>query len=296
MLERQIVQSIQKLAPCQANFEQDHCIELQFVDKLHPYYGTMRHSKDKKTIFELINKLTSLRTLNFRKCRLEIAPDLDLPNLNHLDLSSNYLGKVPEWIRTLALDYLNLGVNNLMQIPDWFSEQEFKVLKLHKNQITHFPTLKPTLQFLNLYLNKKPTIPDFVWDLNHLEFFSWGMSNITHIPEEIGSLKNLLWLSFVPNALVEIPKTFALLKKLRGVRFAKNQIQRLPENFGELESLEELTLYDNQIQELPESFYQLSLKKFNIAKNPLSTNTLCRLQTTFSHNDSTSLEYNFASC
>ena len=295
-LERSIVSKIQKLATCSAVFENDICKQLSFTDQNNVYYGTLRHSDCKKEVFVLIDCLKSLQYLDLKKCRLLQIPELELPNLTHLNLSSNYLGCVPEWLKRLKLTYLDLGVNELTSVPEWFSDQSFDVLKLHKNRISHFPRLKTTIKSLNLYLNTAKSIPDFLWDLDQLEFFSWGMSQITEIPDGIGNLIKIKWLSFVPNEIETLPDSFCNLINLQGVRFAKNRITRLPKDFGNLLKLEQLTLYDNQIQELPESFFNLHLKELNIAKNPLRSDVVIKLQTTFAHLGSIFTQSPFASC
>ena len=282
-LEREIVSSIQKLAFCDIQFENNQCISLKFTNEADIFYGTIRHSKEKKQIFNLINQLPNLRTLDLRKCRVESLPKLDLPYLTHLDLGSNYLGSIPDWLKELKLSYLNLGVNGISHIPDWFADQEFETLKLHKNKIGYVPPLKPSLKNLNLYMNTMDDIPSFVWSLINLEFFSWGCSKIRTLDPAIGKLQNLLWLSFVPNKIENIPDTFCTLKKLKGVRFSKNCLNVLPDRIGDLQSLAEITLYDNQLTTLPESFFQLKLSKLNIGKNPLDDNIFKRVQTTFSH-------------
>lgn len=295
-LERRIVSKILKLAKCKFKFYNGICTELSFVDENEIHYGTLRNSKsDLIEIFKLINSLENLELLDLSKCCLYTLPDLYLPNLKHLDLGSNYLGKVPNFIVNLNLSYLNLGVNNLTDIPEWISGIKLETLKLHKNQICRFPKLNSSIKNLNLYSNHVNSIPNFIFNMLNLEFFSWGNLETNYISEEIGSLKNIKFLSLMPCKITKLPSSFCDLNNLCFLRLAKNSITHLPKEIGNLNSLKELTLYDNALTTVPSSFYNLNLNKLNLAKNPLTNKILNKLQTTFSHLGSIIVQNPFAS-
>ena len=257
-------------------FEDNLCVGVHLVDPTCLYHGQIRHltPSDKKEVLRLISKLESLKYLDLRKNRLGPIPFLGLQKLEYVDLASNYMGEVPNWLHGLPLQYLNLGVNLIKTVPDWFSEfTEIKVLKLHKNNIRTVEPIRPCKQltFLNLYFNWMKEIPNLVWSLKELEFFSWGVSGIESLPEEIGQWKKLKWLSMVANKITHMPDSFCELLELRGARLHKNHLESLPEDIGNLHKLEQLTLYKNNLKSLPPSFRKLNLKKLNLARNKFKT-------------------------
>lgn len=271
MSDRDVVNKIQSFAhDATFQFEGDLCVYAKLNNKNNLFYGSIRTAKNKPEILSHISKLKNLRFLDLRKNRIHYLPNLDLHNLVHLDIASNYLCSVPNWIRNNKLTFLNLGVNNLKEIPEWISEfKDLTVLKLHKNELVDVSPIKTCtkVKFLNLYLNKMKKIPDFVWQFKDVEFFSWGLTGITHLPPNIGNWKNLTWLSLVANKLQSLPDDICKLTNLKGMRLNKNKIEKLPENIGLLKNLEELSLYRNCLKSLPESFAKLNLKKLNIAYN-----------------------------
>ena len=186
MSDRDIVAKILSFAPdATFQFDGDVCTYAKLNNKNNIFYGSIRTKKNKPEIIHLISKLKSLQYLDLRKNRLNEIPDLGLQKLVHLDLASNYLKIVPNWIRKNNLTFLNLGVNNLEIIPEWISEfDELTVLKLHKNKLTDISPIQTCkkVKFLNLYLNKMKEIPEFIWKFNDVEFFSWGLSEIIELP------------------------------------------------------------------------------------------------------------------
>lgn len=251
-MEKEIVRKIESLCFVKSKFDGEKCVALDFTDENNPYLGTIRHNQNKIEILNLIDKLKNLKYLNLRKNRIVKSFHLELPELEHLDLGSNYLLTIPPWIQNLNLKFLNLGVNNLTFIPEWFVEKKFETLKLHKNLISYLPEINTqNLIFLNLYQNNMKKIPNFIWYAKKLEFFSWGNSEVFDLPAEIGNLSNLIWLSFVCNKISFIPEEFCNLSKLRGARFTKNNIEYLPKNIENLKNLEEMLLFKNKIKEIP---------------------------------------------
>ncbi len=271
MTDLEIVNNLKRIVPL-AKFviDNERCISLDLTDEQYVLHGLARHSNDKSLILKLISKLTSLKYLNLRKNCFKNIDNLELPNLEYVDIASNYIGHVPDWLRGCELKYLNLGVNELVELPNWMDRfKSLSVLKLHKNEIRNFDCISELRQIssLNLYFNRAKKIPGFVWTFNELEFFSWGISSVDNIPSEICNLNKLKWLSMVGNKLTELPDEFCTLKSLIGVRLHKNRLIRLPDKIGELVNLEQITLYQNNLQSLPESFYSLKLKKLNLASN-----------------------------
>lgn len=273
MCDHDVVEKIKKYTPSATFvFNEEKCTVADFTSSNEIFVGSLRllNQNDKTVVISLINKLKNLEVLNLRKNRLVNITDLSLPKLIHLDLSSNYLGVVPEWIKELNLEFLGLGVNNLLSIPDWIgSLTNLKVLKLHKNKIADVQVIQncKNLKFLNLYLNSMTQIPEFIFDLEHIEFFSWGLSSVESLSEKIENWKKLQYLSLVANKIKYLPDSICNLKNLIGLRIHKNELQELPKNIGNLEKLEQISLYSNCLKSLPESFLNLKLKKCNLMYN-----------------------------
>lgn len=272
MSERLIVERILRMVPnCTITFENGNCVGVDLTNKNCIFEGLIRNysNKDKEEIVKLISKLPSLKIINLRKNKLLNIPDFDLSKTEFLNLGSNYLKKVRIYGERLI--YLDLSVNELDEAPV-LNCKNLNILKFHKNNIKMLPDYSDlqSLEFLNLYLNRMNQIPEFIWKLVNLKFFSWGVSSIKEISPNIKNLKNLKWLSLVANKISYLPEELCGLRKLAGMRLHKNEIKELPMDFGKLQNLRLLTLYQNKLTRLPFSFSELKFEKLNIANNPLS--------------------------
>ena len=112
-MDREIIEKLKKICFFKYKIVEDKCISLQFTDELNPFFGTIRHNKDKRQIIGLVDELKNLEYLDLRKNKIIEDFTLNLPNLKHLDLGSNYLGKVPRWIKDLNLNFLNKFITKL---------------------------------------------------------------------------------------------------------------------------------------------------------------------------------------
>lgn len=272
MADRDAVAEINKLCPlATAEFEGESCVGLRLTSDKDVLGGVARRLSpgDKKHVLSLISRLTELKTLDLRRNRFGFIPDLGLERLEWLDLGSNYMGSVPDWLRRLPLTYLNLGVNELREIPEWVGGLPLTTLKLHKNEIASVDAIRPLkdVRFLNLYFNRIKPFPEFVWEFPEVQFFSWGVSGITSISDGLCNWRHLEWLSLVANRIESLPDCICGLTALRGLRLNKNRLSRLPDHIGRLVDLRHLFLYKNCIRELPPSFSALRLEKLNLARN-----------------------------
>ena len=129
MSDREVCGKLTALVPeARCQFHEDDCIGVHLVSPRNAYYGVARHSKDKAEIVRLMSQLECLRYLDLRKNRIT-APTINTQYLEYLDLASNYLGEVPQFIQYAdELTYLNLGVNNLTEVPDFVVRPKLQVL------------------------------------------------------------------------------------------------------------------------------------------------------------------------
>ena len=164
-----------------SRFEGESCVELRLTDPNSLFYGLIRHFSpvEKAEILDRVCQLRNLKVLDLKKNRLGALPaEMGfLTGLEHLNLSSNCLGVAPEWLSRLRqLRYLNLGMNDLRELPVGICEMEnLEVLRLLKNRIEtlseSFHVVKK-LKTLDLYMNKIARIPDFIFSLTEMEYFS----------------------------------------------------------------------------------------------------------------------------
>ena len=277
-MDRLIIECLKEICNFSYVMEEDRCVEISFHDERDIWEGTLRRNPQRERAAILASKLPHLRRLNLRKCRLGRLPVFFTRDLEFLDISCNDLTYVPGWVYAQTkLSFLSLGSNRLEEIAD-LSGLPLQTLKLHKNSISRLPKIPSSVTFLNLFLNRFPSIPREVFELP-LEFFSFGATDMVEIAG-IEKLTALRWLSLVGNHIAELPDGFCDLKNLCGVRLAKNRLRRLPSRIGEMK-LEELTLYSNDLDDLPDSFYDLKLSKLNLSSNRLSDPVKERVQQTF---------------
>ena len=122
MSDLDIIEEIVRYAPSATfTIEMDRCIKADFTSSDETFVGSFRTLPriEKEYVLHLINKLKSLNSLNLRKNRLSFVPEMDLPNIEHLDLASNYMCEVPEWIKSCNLSYLNLDWKPVPVIPKY---------------------------------------------------------------------------------------------------------------------------------------------------------------------------------
>jgi len=243
------------------------CTEISFHDINSIFGGTIRRNPYKKEIIEIVSKMKGLKHFDIRKCKICNLPEMSSQNLEFVDISCNDIEYFPNWIaKQQFLKYLNIGANKIKEIPD-LSHLELEVFKLHKNTIDHLPPIGKKIKSLNLFLNRIQEIPKQVFDLNMLEVFTFGVTEMKDLPN-LSSLENIRWLTLTVNKIQNIPDDICMLKNLEGLQLAKNCIKELPQKIGEM-NLKVLTLYSNNISKLPDSFFNLKLKKLNLALNQI---------------------------
>ncbi|MBB3697679.1 leucine-rich repeat domain-containing protein [Flammeovirga yaeyamensis] len=126
---------------------------------------------------ESIDKMTQLISINLNNNKIK-AIDTDFcthhPNLIALNLSQNYIEKVPEELDELQYLYeLNLSQNKIKELPhSIYKLTHLSKLNLRGNHISHIShqisELK-SLKVLNLSLNQLTKIPKEFYDMKNLE-------------------------------------------------------------------------------------------------------------------------------
>jgi Leucine-rich repeat (LRR) protein len=283
-LDETIIKDLEMRCQFRHLMSEGKCIEFSVYDEKLLFENSIRHDANKLEIVRLIAKLENLKYLNLRKSRIDVLPEFQCLDLEHLDISCNGISSFPSWILNLhKLHYLNIGSNQIKFIPD-IGHLPLTCLKIHKNQISEFQGgLCKNIQFLNLYLNKFEEIPSVVFGLSRLEFLSFGGTKISNLPDDLVNLRNLKWLCLVANEIEAIPDFFALLDKMVGVNFAKNRIEKIPDSLRNMFALKEISLYSNRIEHVPDSFFELNLCKLNLKKNMLKAEMKSKVRNKFQH-------------
>ncbi len=265
--DKKIIKYLSNICQFHHVMEDDHCVEISFHDENYLFCGTLRKHPLKNEIINLVSKFQKLKYFNVRKCKIKNFPEMQSSSLEHIDISCNDIEIFPNWILNQSnLNFLNLGANKLTHVPD-LSHLPIETLKLHKNAISMFPKIWSQTKSLNLYLNQMKDIPNIVLDLNYLEVFSFGATDMKTLPS-FSSLSNLRWITLTVNQIEFLPDDICSLSKLEGLQLAKNKLNKLPKRIGDT-NLKAITLYCNEISELPESFFNLNLNKLNLLHNPL---------------------------
>lgn len=256
--------------------EEGRCVELSLTSSEALYHGLIRHHPpfEKQAILRLVCQLTGLRKLDLRRNLLRQLPSefVNLKELEHLNLGSNYLGVVPDVLRGLrGLRFLQLGNNDLTELPGFFADfQNLEQLALHKNlRLKTIDSLNglTRLKALNLYFVNLLALPAFVFEFRNLVTLS--LWNVSRFPESMEAFQALEFFTNCGGPSVRaLPPGFTKLKKLRMTRLFQNNLEALPDDMDRLVNLEQISLYQNQLTCLPDSMAQLKqLTKINLGWN-----------------------------
>jgi GTPase SAR1 family protein len=200
--------------------------------------------------------------------------------LTSLDLSSNQLTALPDWLGQLTqLTNLNLSSNKLTTLPPSLGQlTQLTSLNLSTNQLTTLPSsLRQLTQltYLNLSINQLTVLPEFLSNLTQLEELHIWENKITNIPDRFAHLSKLkrLWVGAVNlgNPIGQIPNWIQNFAELEALGFGKCELKILPDWVGSLKYLTRLFVGSNHLIDLPSSLAQLEhLKELNLDENPLN--------------------------
>nr|CAH7750067.1 unnamed protein product [Callosobruchus chinensis] len=208
------------------------------------------------------------------------TPDLDLPALKSLDLSSNRIENIGiGTFKTLPhLKRLYLGENLLKKIEEHVLEgithlevldlRENRLVDIHPNAFMSLPELKQVVLRKNHLDLLVPDLFKFSSKLRRVDISG------NSLPELLpGTLENNLEIESVDaseNVLVQLPKTFQNLKTLKKLDLTHNRIKHIDPNIlSTLTSLKSLKISRNFIQEVREgTFHNLAhLKTLHLDNN-----------------------------
>ena len=205
-------------------------------------------------------------------------PNLNLPHLEVLNLSSNYLpGTIPNFDKLPNLNDLDLSWNALTgTIPNFDKLPNLNDLDLSWNALTgtipNFDKL-PNLSDLSLNDNHLAgTIPNFD-KLSNLQVLLLAYNNLTGSISNFDNFPYLNRLRLSGNQLTGSIPNFDKLLNLNDLDLFDNQLTGTIPNFDKLPNIEYLVLGDNQLTGTIPNFDKLpKLEELWISNNKLNAN------------------------
>ena len=195
------------------NFEEITENELDFEKKIHELSQTtlVVNNFNELWAFKLRNSTPATTILH----ALSNFPHL-LTKLQHLDISGNKLGFLPDWIQNLVnLKYLNISHNELGPLSDggpWSDGIQ---------KLTNLQTLDPN--------NKANAgLPDWIQKLTNLQTLNISGNGLEVLPDGIQKLTNLKYLNISHNNLWSLPDGIQKLANLRTLHIYGNKFQTIP--------------------------------------------------------------------
>ena len=174
-----------------------------------------------------------------------------ITNLRVLDLSKNYLKKLPNRLNQLkTIKTLNLSDNKLIKgsLVPISTMTNMQTLLLSNNRIglekdgeqklvgPHLPTLSEKMKTVKLDGNSLTMIPKAIYapTLTKLESLDLSRNQINIIPEDFcKNLVSLTSLNLDHNLISSLPKEIGLLTKLKSLSIENNKIVVLRTNFDQ---------------------------------------------------------------
>ncbi|GJQ85651.1 hypothetical protein Trydic_g20200 [Trypoxylus dichotomus] len=202
-----------------------------------------------------------LKRNNIGNIPLSSSPDLDLPTLRMLDVSSNSLKSLKmDSFRTLPLlKKLYLGNNLLQNLEDGTFDGllNIEVLDLQGNNLVQLPPHifndLPELQAVNLRNNKLYVIKNQIFHNNkHLKMVDISNNQLRDLHKDIFQhCRELEAINASHNHLVSLPFSVNGLEKLKTLDVHDNRLGEIsPDLLNSLKSLTELRVSKNFVQEL----------------------------------------------
>ncbi|XP_064466635.1 PH domain leucine-rich repeat-containing protein phosphatase 2-like [Ornithodoros turicata] len=262
---------------CSYNALQELCLpghRLQTLSSSHNSLHSVTH----------VPQQSILEYVDLSSNNLEIVPDWvpELTHLCHLDLSYNFLTSVPARLFGPALkrlDTLRLNHNQISSLPERTPECFVRHLDLQHNALERgIPAdiifHSPRLEWLNVSHNELMSLPLPPSEATSLPL-QWLLLSTTGITDSmlwplVLASPKLKVLQAAHNKLEIIPTSISKLVHLRDIMLSGNSIRTLPTGISSLPVLEVLLLSGNHIDELPNFAECAALRVLDVSCNVLS--------------------------
>ena len=206
-----------------------------------------------------------LESLDLSNNLLRSCPDFlkQTPRLRRIDLSHNFIEKMPQLPRSLSV--LLMADNRLKTLPDDFSQLPYIVhIDFSQNMIKKVPPLPMSIQIVDLSQNKITEImPSETPDLVDLRIHH---NLLTSMPKFTSN--QVVELSISNNKMTSIDVTL-LNPEITCIDFSDNCITEVPEELFDLEALFLLNLARNNLKTLPAKVASSSVVFLTLSGNPI---------------------------
>lgn len=204
--------------------------------------------------------------------------------LEKLDLSDNYIKRMPEWPfnNSFYIRELSLAINDFQTIPDYsFAELRTGKIILSYNSLRHidlnaFHGIENNLEYLDLDHNHFREIPEALGQLKKLKYLYLSFNFLASIQNtSFESLcETLKGLSLSNNFFREVPsEALQNCFRITYLNLASNEIGQLkPDNFKTWgENIKSLILSNNRLEQLSRDTFAVlkNLKDLALNFNPL---------------------------
>ena len=191
---------------------------------------------------------------------------VDLGGLKRLDLSHNFIGRVPaEFYQTSHVSYVDMSYNDLYEIEPGIGQMvSLQTLIMSGNHVEEIPEAVYHLTRLkNLILNQNEVkeIPKEIGIMTWLEVLKLSNNNLEVVPMEIGRMASLEKLVLAYNFITALPTTVGSMTALRELAISGNFIDSLPPIMGVMSGLRELHLTDNSFSRHPPEVVEAAMTK-----------------------------------
>ena len=201
-------------------------------------------------------------------CDLRVFPMavVDLRNLKRLDLSHNFIGRVPaEFYDLSPAIYVDLSYNDICEIEPGIGKMiSLQTLILSGNHVQEIPdaVFKLTrLKTLILNQNEVAEIPKEIGMMTWLQVLRLSNNNIEAVPMEIGRMASLEKLVIAYNFISALPTTLGNMTSLRELAISGNSIDSLPPIMGVMTGLRELHISENSFERHPSEVVEAAMVK-----------------------------------
>lgn len=221
-----------------------------------------------------IGSLSALESLVLPGCELETIPPsiASLTRLVELDLGFNEVIDIAPDLFPSSIEHLILSGNPLVEVPESVASlAHLRVLELSANgsdviaaDKTNLKPLLPKLTGLSTrlvarrrnYMGRIREIPDWLYELNNLEWIDLANNQIGRISSDVAQLTKLRGLVLSGNVLRSVPSEVFSLDSLQVLALAGNALETLPEELPNVPQLRYLDLNDNPLPIPPEVLSQ----------------------------------------